>query len=224
MTGRRVVLLSKNDVWSHAAARIAEVAFPGVRVFTGTRHDPFPLTTEDDAECVISFLSPWIVPRPILERATLAINFHPASARYPGIGCYNFALYENAVEFGAVAHHMAPRPDTGEIIEERVFPVFPADTVETLKLRTMAVMLALFHDILTGLAAGNALPRTEATWQRPPFTRRQLDRLAVITPDMDAAEIARRVRATTYPGYPGAAVTLGGVDFFAAVPNREPFA
>lgn len=219
-----MLLLSKNDVWSHYAARIAEVAFPGVRHVAGTRHDAFPLDGEADADYVISFLSPWIVPRPVLERVTLAINFHPASARYPGIGCYNFALYENATEYGAVAHHMAARPDTGALIEQRLFPVFPADTVETLKLRTMVVMLALFQDIVTGLAAGNALPRTDAVWQRAPFTRRQLDELAVITPDMDAAEIARRVRATTYPGYPGPAVTLGGRTFSAAVPEREPFA
>lgn len=218
------MLLSKNDVWSQQAARITQVAFPGARCESGTRHDPFPLGAGDVPACLLSFLSPWIVPPAVLARYSPAINFHPGSARYPGIGCYNFALYENASEYGAVAHHMAAAVDTGALVEERAFPIFRNDTVETLKLRTMVVMLAMFHDIVTALACGAPLPATQSRWQRPPFTRRELDALTVVTSDMDGAEIARRVRATTYPGYPGAAIELGGVPFAAPVPCREPFA
>ena len=224
MTGERVLLLSKRDVWSQHAARIVQVAFPGARWCPGTRGEPAPFEVAASPDYLFSFLSPWIVPAAVLERCKIAINFHPGSAHYPGIGCYNFALYEGAAEYGAVAHHMAPAVDAGDLIEERVFPLFANDTVETLKLRTMVVLLALFHDVVAGLAAGLPLPSTDARWLRRPFMRRELDALTVIGADMAPAEIARRVRATTYPGFPGAAVELGGVRFAAPVPDREPLA
>ncbi len=54
-----------------------------------------------EGDYIISFLSRWVVPEEILKHARkAAINFHPASPEYPGIGCNNFALYENAKEYG----------------------------------------------------------------------------------------------------------------------------
>ena len=60
---------------------------------------------------------------------TAAINFHPASPEYPGTGCNNFALYENAGEYGVTCHYMAPKADTGKIIKVKRFPVFANDDV-----------------------------------------------------------------------------------------------
>lgn len=221
---RRIHLLTKQDEWCGNATRIAQVAFPDLICYSGTRFDPFPLRTDDDVECLISFLSPWIVPSHVLKRTSLAINFHPASSNYPGIGCYNFALYEGANEYGAVVHHMAEKVDCGRLIEERLFSVFPNDTVESLKLRTMVVMLSMFHDIIGMLKSGEPLPNADLQWKRRPFTRKELNALAVITADMPPDEIARRVRATTYPGFPGPSIDLGGIRFAAAVPDRRPFA
>jgi methionyl-tRNA formyltransferase len=220
----RVVLLSKRDHWCRDAANIAASAFDGMQWISGSRHDPFPSGDVGEPDYLISFLSPWIVPPAVLEKTKLAINFHPASSQYPGIGCYNFALYEDAAQYGAVVHHMAPRVDSGDLIEERLFTIWPNETVESLKLRTMVVMLSMFHDTVGLLAADAQLPRSTSTWSRRPFTRKELDGLAVVTPEMDAAEVARRVRATTYPGFPGASVELAGMRFSAPVPEREPFA
>ena len=68
----------------------------------------------------------WVVPEWLLRKAKIAaINFHPASPDYPGIGCRNFALYENAKEYGVTCHHMSATIDTGSIIEIKRFPIFP---------------------------------------------------------------------------------------------------
>jgi methionyl-tRNA formyltransferase len=223
---RRHLLLTKKDPWSDRAAALGGVLLgDGLAIRSGVNGAPFPDDIGDGRfDTVVSFISPWIVPRALLDRAAVAINFHPGSRDYPGIGCYNFALYEGAAEFGAVCHHMAEKVDTGALVAERRFPLGAAETVESLKLRTMVVMLALFHDIMTAISLGEALPRASATWSRAPFTRKQLNALTRITPDMPADEIARRVRATTYPRFPGPAVELGGVTFRADVPDRDPLA
>ena len=222
----RRILFTKRDDWSaHAAALGRAVLGASLEVRSGANGDPFPADLPAGRfDAVISFISPWIVPPSLLDRADLAINFHPGSRDYPGIGCYNFALYEGAAEFGAVCHHMAPAVDTGPIIAERRFPILAHETVESLKLRTMIAMLALYHDILTAIARGAAMTRAPESWSRRPFLRKQLNALARITPDMPADEIKRRVRAMTYPGFPGPHVELGGIVFRADVPDRDPLA
>ncbi len=223
MTGS-VILFSKQDDFSLRAAAFARQAFSErLRVYTGKVGDPFP-EIPDNPDTILSFLSPWIIPANLLNRADLALNWHPGSADYPGIGCYNFALYEEAEEFGAVSHIMAAKVDTGAIIEERRFPVTQDDSVETLKLRTMEIMLSMFEDSVENLASGKILEPCGVKWSRRPFTRKELNDLTVITTDMSEEEVKRRIRATTYPGYPGPKVKVGGEYFHYPVPDRKPLA
>jgi methionyl-tRNA formyltransferase len=142
------------------------------------------------------------VPDALLKRARIAaINFHPASPEYPGIGCNNFALYEDAKEYGVTCHHMAPKVDTGRIIAVRRFPVYPEDDVDALLKRTYENQIALFLEIAQLMSDGKNLPVSPETWSRPPFTRQQFNELFRITPDMPKDEIARRVRAVSYGPY-----------------------
>lgn len=221
-----IFLLAKTEIFSQQARTVAEALF-GARLasFLGTVGDPLPDPVASGRPTfLLSFLSPWIVPGRVLDSCGVSINFHPASVDYPGIGCYNFALYDEAPEFGAVCHHMLARVDTGTVIEERRFPLFPSDTVETLKLRTMVTMVAMFHDICSLIAAGEPLPVAGRQWTRRPFTKRQMNALKVVEPDMPADEVARRIRAGTYPGYPGPSVTIAGHTFYYPVPDRPPLA
>ena len=221
-----IILLAKTERFSQQAAAIAQVLFGDrLATFLGTVGDPLPeAVAEGRPAFLLSFLSPWIVPGEVLDNSGTAINFHPASVDYPGIGCYNFALYDEAPEFGAVCHHMLAKVDTGAIVEERRFPVSPRDTVETLKLRTMVTMLSMFHDICCLIAQGRPLPQSEARWSRRPFTRREMNALKKLDAAMPADEIARRIRASVYPGYDGPSIELEGHIFYYPVPDRPPLA
>jgi len=73
---------------------------------------------------LISYISPWIVPNKVLSNTIKwNINFHPGPPEYPGIGCFNYAIYDSAKQFGATAHIMKPKVDTGEIIGVNRFPM-----------------------------------------------------------------------------------------------------
>jgi methionyl-tRNA formyltransferase len=222
--GGNVLLLAKNDSWCHHAVTLSRIAF-GDRLIVcqGTTNDPFPAIPPNRWSALISYRSPWIIPEDILSRSEVAINFHPGSRDYPGYGCYSFAIYERAAEYGCVCHHMVSTVDTGPLIEERRFRTIENETVETLKLRTYVVMQALFQDILFQLARGEYLPQPEHGWSRRPFTRRQHQQLATVSAGMSDEEIRLRVRATTYPGE-GAMVSLGEIVFRAEVPSRPPIA
>jgi methionyl-tRNA formyltransferase len=151
---------------------------------------------------LVSYLSRWVVPDDLLKRASKgAINFHPAPPEYPGIGCNNFALYENATEYGVTCHHMIAKVDSGPIIAVRRFPVYPEDNVAALLMRTYAAQIDLFLEIGQLMAEARPLPLSNETWTRPPFTRQQFNELFRITPEMSRDEIARRVRAVSYEHY-----------------------
>ncbi|RMF11838.1 MAG: hypothetical protein D6757_10510 [Alphaproteobacteria bacterium] len=207
----RVNLLAKDHQWGRIAAAWLRALFPDAVVHLGAVGMPLPEGLGRDPAAsagtcrrrhiLLSFLSPWIVPQTVLDRFAVAINFHPGSREYPGTGCYNFALYEGAREYGCVAHHMLARVDRGRIIAERRFPMAEDETVESLQFKTLAVMLGLYSEILAMLAAGACLPILEQGWTRPPFRRRQLDALMRITADMPIGEVRRRLRATDYPGF-----------------------
>jgi methionyl-tRNA formyltransferase len=197
-----ILLFTKKDDFSIMAQRLAKIILGDrVRIYEGKVGDPYPYESiYNDPECVISFLSPWIIPKSLLDKAGMGINFHPGSLNYPGIGCYNFALYEGAKHYGATCHHMEARPDTGQVIRDTIFPIFETDTVESLKYRTLVSMLSLFQDILCIIESGCLMPMS-IQWLREPFTKKDLENLKRITPDMSKKEVEKRIRATDYPGH-----------------------
>jgi methionyl-tRNA formyltransferase len=212
--GLSVLFLGKkNDAHCGQALEFIRQNSGQVEAACGTFGEKFPDGLRDwQGDVIVSYLSRWIVPKRLLRRAKLAINFHPAPPEYPGIGCNNFALYENASQYGATCHHMAEVVDSGQIIGVKRFPVFQTDTVASLLERTYAFQLTLFYEIMGTVFSGGTLPASTETWTREAFTRDQLNELSMIDPMMSAEEIRRRVRAVTYgPWRPTA--RIGGMTF-----------
>lgn len=175
-------------------------------------------------EYVISFVSPWIVPKALLDTAQkAALNFHPGPPAYPGTGCYNFALYGGAKEYGVTVHHMQEKVDSGKIVMTSYFDVSPLETVETMKLKSMNHLLFCFDKLLSCIAADKPLPESQETWLRRPFTRKEMRALFEIDPStQDEQEIRRRIRAAEYPSSTGAYVMAGGRRFYLPQENRSP--
>lgn len=207
----------KNDRNTQQAIDFLSAQGCALESFTGTRHDQFPIIESDKQwDFVISYLSPWIVPAWLLAKAKkAAINFHPGPPEYPGIGCTNFAIYNEEKEFGVTCHHMAAKVDRGDIIAVARFPLATTDTVYSLTKRCYEHIAQLFESVFSAVIEGKDLPLSSEQWRRVPYTRKELDALCVVTVGMDASEIKRRIRATSYPGMPGAYVELGGERFCA---------
>lgn len=219
-------MLAKMDSFSREAHAIAKKAFgEQVEIYEGVVGDARPQALLIEGDILISFLSPWIVTVQELSCFNRAINFHPGSTDYPGTGCYNFALYEGASEYGAVCHHMLQKVDTGDVIAETRFPVAADETVETLKLTTMTAMLEMYESLVARIADGDPLPSAPQHWTRRAFLKREMDALKICDCTMPDDEIARRVRATVYPGYPGPVMRhADGSETMFAVPERPALA
>jgi len=108
---------------------------------------------------------------------------------------------------------METKVDSGKIIDVRRFPILKNDRVYSLTQRCYDYMLLQFYEVIDYIFKTNNLPECKETWKRKPFTRKELNDLCKIDINMDTEEIKRRIRATDYPGMPGAYIDLKGLKF-----------
>lgn len=217
-TSSILFLGKKDDEYCNRAFQFVEANFENVTVYFSAWGEQMPKEICDwNGDYILSYLCRWVIPLTVIQSAQKgAINFHPASPDYPGIGCNNYALYENTSEYGATCHHMAGKVDTGKIIAVKRFAVFSTDDVSSLLLRTYEFQLVLFYEIVGKILNGEPLPEPDEHWTRHPRSRREFNELGVITPEMTDDEVARRVRAVSY-GVFQPTVDIGGFRFVLEV-------
>lgn len=190
----------KDDHFSKIAADYLLEHLPGSTIVYSSRKDPIPEELNYwKGDYIISYLSQWIIPAHMLENAAIgAINLHPGSPEYPGIGCTNFAIYNNEKDFGITCHYMLPKVDSGAIIKVARFPLYPSDSVYSLTMRCYSAILDTYFFLVDEILAGKVPQPSGEQWQRKAYTRKQLNELCELTQDMSEAEVARRIRATTF--------------------------
>ncbi len=203
----KIILLTKKTEYCKRIQDLVKAKFPDSLILEGEVGDTLPTIEWEKlikevkiVDCVISFLSPWIIPEIWLNKSKAAINFHPAPPNYPGTGCYNFAIYNKEKEYGATCHYMLPKVDTGKVIKVIRFPMYNEDTVVTLKNRTMENMLKLFCEVFEYIVNNKSLPEPAEQWTRRAYTRKDLQELCKITKEMNEEEVKLRIKATYFPG------------------------
>lgn len=146
---------------------------------------------------LIAFFTSVVVPTAILERlGRPAYNFHPGPPTYPGKHPVAFALYDGAIRYGATAHEMLGRTDSGPIVGVVEFPVPVGVSPAWLKDQAYAATIRLFLLLSHRLATEEApLPHTALSWGERRCSQRAFDAMRELPPDLDRAEFERRVAA-----------------------------
>jgi methionyl-tRNA formyltransferase len=190
----------KDDFYSNVAADYLKTQLPNTIIVQSSKAEPIPIEVLNwKGDYIISYLSQWIIPASVLQNASKGgINLHPGSPDYPGIGCTNFAIYNNAKEFGITCHYMLPKVDTGKIIMVERFPVYTNDTVLSITQRAYGAILSVFYKLIDVIISGVTPKAIEEHWTKEPYTRKQLNEMCEIKPEMDKNEIERRIKATTF--------------------------
>lgn len=215
------VFVKKNKPFVKEVIEYLKEHFKDICIYEGNNGDSLPKAAiSTDPGLVISYLSPWIIPQEILSKANPGtINFHPGPPEYPGIGCFNFAIYNRETAYGVTAHKMKRRADRGEIVGVRRFPFRGSDSVYELSVKSYRHMLSLFYEVMDYIVKYNDFPVCQEQWKREPYKRRELEQLCKIETNMEKEEVARRIKATTYPNMQGAYLDIAGYKF-EYNPNR----
>jgi len=147
---------------------------------------------------IVAFRTNSIVPAALLQRVPgPSYNFHPGPPGYPGRHPFAFALYDGAAQYGVTAHEMTERVDAGPIVGALSFPLPELPDADWLIDRTYTALIQLFVMLAPQLAlTGTPLPRTGLAWdQSRRCTRKALDALRALPPDIGSEEMERRIRA-----------------------------
>ncbi len=205
----------KDDQYAMQASQKLLHKFPESKIIFLSRADKIPGELgEWSGDYLLSYLCPLVIPTHLLEKASRGtINWHPGTPDYPGIGCTNFAIYHQEKIFGMTCHYMEKKVDSGKIIEVRRFPIHKDDTVESITYKCYELIFESFNSIINSLSQHNDLPKSQESWSRLPYTRKELDQLCEITFDMSQEEMEKRIKATTFKS-PWAFVVLNGRKFY----------
>ncbi|WP_188092433.1 formyltransferase family protein [Azospirillum sp. B21] len=147
---------------------------------------------------IVAFRTNSIVPAELLRRVPgPSYNFHPAPPGYPGRYPFAFALYDGAMQYGVTAHEMVEQVDAGPIVGALGFPLPTPPDPDRLTDRTHTALVQLFVMLAAQLAqTDRPLPRTSLNWdQSRRCTRKALDALRALPPDIGSEEMERRIRA-----------------------------
>ena len=146
---------------------------------------------------LLAFTTSVIVPESIL--AALghgAYNFHPGPPQYPGWAPAHFALYDGARTFGATAHVMAARVDSGPIVGVEAFIIPDKIGVRGLELDTHWNDACGRWRMSRDLARDpSPLQELEIAWCGIKSTRQMYRDMCELPAGISAGELARRIRA-----------------------------
>src|SRR5262249_29836580 len=173
---QRVLYISDPSDWSRFGAAYVAAVFPGTEVVHWGYGDPVPRArlAAWEGDWILSLKNDLILPPEVLARARKGgVNFHPAPPQYRGPGGYAYALYNSDETYGITCHRMIEEVDKGPIVRVLRFPLFPWDTMSSLRERTGAFCIALLHEMVSYIENDRPLPSAAESWGEKLFTRKQ---------------------------------------------------
>lgn len=162
-----------------------------------------------EVDYIFNFLSPKLLSPKILNMARIcAINFHPGSYEYPGVGSASLSLFDRQFEYGVSAHIMEASIDSGSIICERFFKI--PDEIDSNTLFNIALMecKALLIETLMLLKI-NPLPPKIRSWARPAITREEFEEWLILAKFESNPDLELKIHSSKHPAFPGPYIRVG---------------
>ena len=152
---------------------------------------------------IFCFRSHNILKRNLLNKANYAaINFHPGTPEYRGIGCVNYALYENSILYGCTAHLIDEKIDHGKILDVRRFKIYKKDTIESVLKKTYKIQVKQANDIFTLLSKNHSnleklkLKSKNEKWSKRIMKKKYLEKFYEIKKNISKRKFYKKLRAT----------------------------
>ena len=105
----RIALIVKSQKpFVNQIIKICKKRFLNVDIFISDNKKKVPKKLKKNRyDIIISYLSSLILPVAVLKKTKkYNINFHPGPPKYPGIGCFNYAIFNKDKFYGCTAHIM----------------------------------------------------------------------------------------------------------------------
>jgi len=149
---------------------------------------------------IVLFRSHVILKKNILRESKFgAINLHPSTPNYRGIGGINFAIYNNEKYFGSTAHYINEKIDNGKIINVRKFKIDKNKMLKHLYTQTLNGMFNQARFIFSNLNNLDILCNNSKNekWSKKLYRKKDLDKLYKIkSARIKKKELKKIIKAT----------------------------
>lgn len=152
---------------------------------------------------VFAMRSHYILKRLLLKKIKYAaINFHPGPPSYRGIGCVNYALYNNCKYYGSTAHLIDEKIDHGKIIDVKLFKISQKDSIEDVLNKTYKIQFHQVIKIINYLLKEKSnlkkliFKNKKYKWSKKIKNRDYLNSFYNISKNINKKNLTKRLRAT----------------------------
>ena len=198
-----LLLLRDKDPYCFKFLKFISLNCKSLKVFwSGSKKKKFFINKKYDF--IISYRSSIILKNKDISMARIAaINLHPGPPNYRGIGCLNYALYNNEKKFGFTIHLISKKIDYGKILFVKYFSINKKSTVATLLQKTHEQCLkfskVFFRNILKDAKKIEFYKDKfdNEKWSKVIKNKKELNKFYRIE-DFSLSEVKRKIRATNF--------------------------
>jgi len=153
-----------------------------------------------------------IISNQILASAKIkALNIHPGSIYNPGAGCYSYPIFNKEKFSGVTCHELRSKPDTGKVIIEKRFPLYPSDDFNSLQGRALITVLDIFYEIMDIIIQKKNFSISKNQWKRKPrYQKNYINDLLNIDLKKETKKTIHLKIKSANPLYPGPFVDING--------------
>lgn len=157
---------------------------------------------------VFCFRSYCILKEKFLKKIKIAaINFHPGTPKYRGMGCINYAIYQNAKFYGSTAHLISKKIDYGKIININKFKLNSKDNLNTVLKKTHFLMFKQFIRVIDGICSNkdylekNINKNSNIKWHKKIKNNKDLKEFYQIDKKISKKNFERKIRSLLTKDY-----------------------
>lgn len=142
-----------------------------------------------------------IVPKHILQKASIALNVHAGPPDFPGRDPHHWAVYFGSAEYGVTAHLMEERVDAGRIIDVLRFPIKPNDTPNSLLKKANDLALGCIVTLVQKTINNQIIFQPDERWSTRKMKRKDFLAKCDVTQVLhNQEEMKLRMKAFQVPG------------------------
>jgi len=200
-----IIFIRRNCQFCREFVKIVKKKFTIKKIiYDDTRKINFMLFKKIDF--IFCFRSKIILKEKILKKIKyFALNFHPGTPKYRGLGCTNYALYNDEKTYGSTAHLINKRIDNGKILMVNFFKIKKKDNLEKVLNNTYRSMLLLSRKVLKFIQKNPSISilnlKKNIKWSSKIKKRKELENFYRIKKNITKRELDKKIRATVIGKY-----------------------
>jgi len=193
-------LCRKNDKYSTLCKNYLIKKFNKVKIIQTNQSNKI-LLPKWKGDLILLFRSKIILKKDIIKKARIGcVNFHPSTPKYRGVGCINYAIYNNDKHFGCTAHLIENNKiDSGKILNVRKFRLLKNISLSNLLKKTHKNLYLQFKHVVPNVINKKSINKLikktkKETWSKIYSNKQKLDNFHEI--NFNEKNLKNKIRAT----------------------------